>query len=251
MRAMSSASWQCSIYVWARRQRSSAADGQSHHEEGLKRSRGGGAARRLGPTRAAGRRASVRPSGSGSGRPGRPSRHSLAKEFKPSPSLKHRWDNKMRLPNTWLHRLTLTFPAFTLLYYGSLIARQPARSRGPVVVRWREAARWWKAEARDSAAAQGSGIMGHAHGRAEAYSSERMRGPQQQRSSLTAEVLTRPHKTEVLTAEGTHFLTHARGRLHAKGYTRAHHLQSGSPRRSPHGGGTPGPGQPAVTRLSA
>ena len=185
MRAMSSASWQCSI--WARRQRSSAADGQSHHEEGLKRSRGGGAARRLGPTRAAGRRASVRPSGSGSGRPGRPSRFlSLAKEFyrptgttrrPPIPplgvcvcvpwvvcflsfflsanpslglsvfflsftagvagrlwsevavaSLKHRWDNKMRLPNTWLHRLTLTFPAFTLLYYGSLIARQPARS---------------------------------------------------------------------------------------------------------------------------
>ena len=42
-----------------------------------------------------------------------------------------------------------------------------------------------------------------------------------------------------------------RGRLHAKGYTLAHHLQSGSPGRSAHGGGTPGPGQPAVTRLSA
>ena len=41
------------------------------------------------------------------------------------------------------------------------------------------------------------------------------------------------------------------GRLHAKGYTLAHHLQSGSPGRSAHGGGTPGPGQPAVTRLSA
>ena len=37
----------------------------------------------------------------------------------------------------------------------------------------------------------------------------------------------------------------------AKGYTLAHHLQSGSPGRSAHGGGTPGPGQPAVTRLSA
>ena len=41
------------------------------------------------------------------------------------------------------------------------------------------------------------------------------------------------------------------GRLHAKGYTLAHHLLSGSPGCSAHGGGTPGPGQPAVTRLSA
>ena len=41
------------------------------------------------------------------------------------------------------------------------------------------------------------------------------------------------------------------GRLHAKGYTLAHHLLSGSPRRSAHGGGTPGPGESAVTRLSA
>ena len=41
------------------------------------------------------------------------------------------------------------------------------------------------------------------------------------------------------------------GRLHAKGYTLAHHLLSGSPRRSAHGGGTPGPGLPAVTRLNA
>ena len=41
------------------------------------------------------------------------------------------------------------------------------------------------------------------------------------------------------------------GRLHAKGYTLAHHLQSGSPGCSAHGGGTPGPWQPAVTRLSA
>ena len=40
------------------------------------------------------------------------------------------------------------------------------------------------------------------------------------------------------------------GRLHAKGYTLAHHLLSGSPRRSAHGGGTPGcPGESAVTRL--
>ena len=41
------------------------------------------------------------------------------------------------------------------------------------------------------------------------------------------------------------------GRLHANGYTLAHHLLSGSPRRSAHGGGTPGPGESAVTRLSA